>query len=364
MSTDSAVNSIRTRAPGRLCLLGEHQDYLGLEVISGAMNLGVEMTATPSKSGMELVADLTRIGIRRTFDPACPREPDPRDYLQSGLNEMLELGFEFNRGWHVRVNGDLPIGKGVSSSSALCVAWIKLLAAISTRHEDLAPLEVARLAHQIEVKRFREPGGMQDHIASACGGLIHMDFKDNPDALPLLTPLKPVPEGFLLVDSGQPKETLGMIARIRNRIEHQLALLGRSRTQGLSDLSLEQLPEPSGDDDPFRELRATVYNRNLTHAIRLHWPARAEELPDYLAGPIGDHHQQLAKGIGSSSEAIDHCIGWCLRNGARAGKVIGSGGGGCLLVYAPDRTGALAEKLLRQGFHAWHVCFTSGVSLE
>ncbi|MGB3975816.1 MAG: galactokinase family protein, partial [bacterium] len=28
-------------APGRICLLGEHQDYLGLEVISGAMNLKV-----------------------------------------------------------------------------------------------------------------------------------------------------------------------------------------------------------------------------------------------------------------------------------------------------------------------------------
>ncbi|MBN1879622.1 hypothetical protein JW823_05885 [bacterium] len=356
-------SSIRIKAPGRLCLLGEHQDYLGLEVISGALNLSVTIDAVRQPNKKILDVELVQTGEYRGFDPAVPRRPAARDYLQSGLNEMLERGAQFAHGWRIRIDGDLPIGKGVSSSSALCVAWIKLLGAISVDPEDIPPLDVARLAHRIEVKRFHEPGGMQDHIASACGGLLHMNFQDNPDSLPVITRLDPVPAGFLLVDSGQPKETLGMISRIKRAVERQLQELDDPVPVSLSRLSISNLPRMPGDNDPFAELRATLDNRDLTRRAFDAWPAASDAFPQFLPPLIREHHSHLTRGIGSSSPAIDQCIELCMQWGAAAGKVIGSGGGGCLLVYDPGDTDRLIARLRERGYRAWRVCFSTGVSI-
>jgi galactokinase len=38
-------NRIKVSAPGRICLFGEHQDYLGLPVITAAIDLRLELTA-------------------------------------------------------------------------------------------------------------------------------------------------------------------------------------------------------------------------------------------------------------------------------------------------------------------------------
>ena len=37
----------RVKAPGRICLFGEHSDYLGLGVIPAAINLHIAVEATP-----------------------------------------------------------------------------------------------------------------------------------------------------------------------------------------------------------------------------------------------------------------------------------------------------------------------------
>ena len=37
---------LKVSTPSRICLFGEHQDYLGLEVIASAINLRFSTTAT------------------------------------------------------------------------------------------------------------------------------------------------------------------------------------------------------------------------------------------------------------------------------------------------------------------------------
>ena len=42
---------IKASAPGRICLFGEHQDYLGLSVITAAIDLRIQVTgqAVPAR---------------------------------------------------------------------------------------------------------------------------------------------------------------------------------------------------------------------------------------------------------------------------------------------------------------------------
>lgn len=353
------------KAPGRICLLGEHQDYLGLEVISGAMNLCVQLTAEPSDQKRKLHVQLQNTGENLIMDTSEYLEPDGRNYLQSGLNVMLSKGCRFTSGYNITVSGDLPIGKGVSSSSALCVGWIKLLAAIADKTIDLDPLLTAQLAFESEVVRFGEPGGMQDHLASAIGGLLHLNFRNTPDQLPEIKHLNPIPAGFLLVDSGSSKDTLGMISRIRNTVHHQYKSLFPGNTFDPGEIRVSDLPNPEPDSAvEFKELRGTLENLALTRKTVSSWPVKSDEFHKFLPPLINTHHQILSSCIGSSTPAIDKCIGKCLDAGASAGKVIGSGGGGCILVYAPKNTDRVCRNLNRDGITYRKVHFSSGVSLR
>lgn len=350
-------------APGRICLLGEHQDYLGLDVISGAMNLKVKLTAQPAKNDAILNVELLQTKQTKCIDTSKVGPLRPRDYLQSGVNCMLSKGFFFKRGYTISIDGDLPIGKGVSSSSALCVAWIKLLAAISENPRDLTAEQVALLAYETEVTRFNEPGGMQDHLASAIGGLLYLGFNGNPTKPPSIDKLKPMPDGLLLVDSGQLKDTIGMISRIKSAVEDQFKKLCKDCCQNLSDVSIDQLFPGKEPLSSFKELFGTLLNRDITRFAYQNWPSDPDRLPRFLAPLINTHHHYLSELIRSSSDTIDQCITWCRKNGALAGKVIGSGGGGCLLIYAPENATELNRKLTNRGYRVWDVELGSGVTI-
>ena len=49
------------------------------------------------------------------------------DYFLSSIDILKKLGFNFHRGYDVIITGDIPVNAGLSSSSALVVAWIRFL---------------------------------------------------------------------------------------------------------------------------------------------------------------------------------------------------------------------------------------------
>ncbi len=340
-------------------MLGEHQDYLGLEVISGALSLHVELIATPIEA-KRFDLNLTSICRNRTFFlEHIPDSSGPRDYLASGLRLMIQAGYRFSRGYQIEIRGNLPIGKGVSSSSAMCVAWIKMLSLIADRPLDLDPLTNARMAFETEVVTFGEPGGMQDHVASAFGGLIHMDFRNGRDR-PILTEL-PVPSGeWLLVDSGSTKETLGMLQSIRSDVESALKRL-ESKHPAIHPalLELSRIPQEIRRDPLNRRLIATLINRNLVRASRDRMVTTGRD--ERLGVMLKTHHRILSKMLGSSSDRIDRLCTTALELGASGAKVIGSGGGGCVLVYALHNGKSLSERLTAEGCRCMPIRIGGGV---
>lgn len=364
ISGDRAKYPLIVRAPGRICLLGEHQDYLGLEVISGAMDRYVELAAIPADR-KQLVLKLTRMGTTRMFQlDQIPQNIVPRDYLASGLRVMMAEGYRFHQGYEIEIRGDLPIGKGVSSSSAMCVGWIMMLSMIADVPRVPPPLEIARLAFHTEVVSFNEPGGMQDHIASAIGGLIHMDFRDGRDR-PVLTDLQNLQDGFrsgmLLVDSDSTKETIGMIQSIRRDVLESMSRAAEVSAAGmqLADVSLGMLDRSFRRDPQNRRMIATIINRNLVRSFRA--TATRETPPAEIGAFIQTHHHILSSMIGSSSARIDELCKLTVELGASGAKVIGSGGGGCLLVYAPLHHDRVERELNRRGIRVDSIHIGPGV---
>ena len=85
-------------APGRLCLFGEHQDFLGLPVIALAVTREIAFQGVSRTDGL-LCLDLPDIADRDEIDP---REELPyrskRDYLRSTVNVLRREGLRYGQG--------------------------------------------------------------------------------------------------------------------------------------------------------------------------------------------------------------------------------------------------------------------------
>ncbi len=334
---------VTVSAPGRICLFGEHQDFLGLPVIACAIDLDIRITGTP-RSDTRFAVDMPDIGLRDEFDASrtVPYRGD-RDYIRSATNVVSRNGLDFSRGYDCTIRGTIPINAGASSSSALTVAWVGFAWATQTGSlPDQCEL-IARMAHLAEVVEFGEPGGMMDHYTSAIGGLLHIDCREpiTVDRLPARL------DGLVLGDSLEPKDTTGVLKRSRSAVETGLAVLRDAigdfdfRTTTLAEVEpfLSAMP-----DESRKRIVANFHNREICRDAK-ELLSSADPDPKRLGELLTEHHRHLRDGIGISTPKIERMLDAAMEAGALGGKVNGSGGGGTMFALAPGRQQEVKEAL-------------------
>jgi galactokinase len=84
--------------PGRICLFGEHQDYLGLPVIASAISLRIFIEGK-NREDLVINISLPDINTNESFylNGRLQYEAE-RDYFKSAVNVLLDIGFTFSRG--------------------------------------------------------------------------------------------------------------------------------------------------------------------------------------------------------------------------------------------------------------------------
>lgn len=166
-------------APGRIELLGNHLDYNGGPVLAAAIDrfvvVAASFTGLPSatlqliaaEGEAELVHEIDAVAFADWRNPTPP--PRTSDYARGLLAALHHAGEPANLPASVAIAGDVPIGMGVSSSAALCVAMALVIA---TR--ELLPESTVLLAQEAE-HRAGTPCGTMDQSASVSGGVIAFD---------------------------------------------------------------------------------------------------------------------------------------------------------------------------------------------
>ena len=366
---DRRLEQLVVSAPGRICLFGEHQDFLGLPVVAAAIDLRISIEGTPRSDSL-LRLDMPDIWKHDQIDLAQPIVyTRKRDYLRSCINVLRRKGWDLSQGWDCTMTSKIPINAGVSSSSAMIVAWLKFLIEGSGARIECSPDDLARLAHEAEVLEFGEPGGMMDHFAAALGNVIYVDCRPpfKAEYLPLEL------EGFVLGDSLEKKQTLGVLGDSKGDVLEGIRMLG----EWYPGFDLHKTPasevQPLVDRLPDRiqrKVRANLINRDLTvQAMEMFKTARlsspqagidSDELGDLLTR----HHEQLRDGIGVSTAKIDRMLEAALETGALGGKINGSGGGGCMFAYAPGKEDAVAEAIESAGGKAHRIKVDAGANAE
>lgn len=363
--------------PSRICLFGEHQDYLGLEVIASAINLHFTAKAEARSDSLLRIRirdrSICELGARNTegkyeaytIDTAAPLiYENKRDYFKSVVNVLKKAGFPV-RGAEVTMDSEIPIGKGMCSSTTMVLALTAALAALSDPVRAADPMEMAKLAWKAEVEEFHEPGGMMDHYTSALGGLVHLDFSSG-EAVP--TPLSLNPDGiFILFDSLQDKDTIQVLADSKYPTLEALESLGKYGIRSIRDFYAHPELEQCTDTlDSFhrRKVLANIDNYRIQReALEL---IRTGRMTSEKLGELLNRQQaNLRDGLQISTPVIDRILEIAMEHGAFGGKFNGSGGGGCLYCFAPrERADEIAAAANDAGYPAMILHPDKGLTIE
>ena len=353
---------INVSAPGRVCLFGEHQDYFGLSIIAAAIDLRISISGKKRKDNI-LNIDLPDIGETEEFTLEKEVEyTKERDYLKSAVNVLKRKGIRFPSGWDCLIRGTIPINSGTASSSALVVAWIKFLLETAEDERANAADEIAELGFLAEVAEFGEPGGKMDHFSSALGGVVTIDFNEELKVKQLQNSLKE----FVLADSLQKKDTTGMLGYIKSHVLEGVASI-QNRIDGFNLKS--PLAQRENDEieklsqDVKRLLKGTLLTRDLTAEGKSLF--QSEAFDHHRFGELlSRQHEVLRDYICISTPKIEQMIDASIEAGALGAKTNGSGGGGCMFAYAPEKADHVAEALEKTGAKAYIVRVDTGARKE
>ncbi|MDH5413475.1 MAG: galactokinase [Flavobacteriaceae bacterium] len=325
--THSLKESIKVAAPGRICLFGDHQDYLGLPVIACAINRYIYLNARINNNKM-LRIHMPDIKTERVIDLQKPLLPaNSRDYFISAIKVLQDIGCTIDVGYDVQISGDIPINAGLSSSSALVVAWITFLLDAFGAGTKVTPELIARLAYRTEVLEYNEPGGLMDQYTISIGNLLFINTVDGSHKI-----INKELESLIVGESGIPKQTLGTLKNLRD-----VALQAISSVQAeVKDFKIEN----STVDDYAKlkhhvpeDLQPVFYAAINNYAITkeaFQALNNAEIDLDKIGNLMTMHHDILKDVLKITVPLIDYMINAALSAGAYGAKIVGSGGGGSI----------------------------------
>jgi N-acetylgalactosamine kinase len=391
------------RAPGRVNIIGEHTDYNGLPVLPMAIDREV------------VVATARRSDRRVRLENVDPRY-EPRDYqLQAGIRRfaagdwgnyhkaaaqglLAALGPETLRGADVLVEGDIPPGGGLSSSSALVVGSALALLAVNDR--NLPPLRLAELMATAERYVGTQSGGMDQAacLLGESGHALHIKFD------PLDVRAVSIPEGcaFVVCHSLSNAEKSGAARAAYNGrvvecrlacrvfecvlgagLPRPLATLGELARlfpdRALADFSailenvlpprplrLDEIAERIGtrSDNLAAELGPDA-RPNATYAIvqrarhvfseaaRVEQAEAALRAGDWLrlSALMDASHASCRDDYAVSSPALEELVGAAKAAGAIGARLTGAGFGGCTINLVPGEDVALFRTKMERSFY-------------
>jgi galactokinase len=336
-------------APGRVNLIGEHIDYHGLAVLPMALPRRVEVTYR-ARADRRIVANSTSHG-RREFEWSERLAPvargDWENYLRAAAQAVAGKWGVLG-GIEARVQSDLPAAAGLSSSSALLVAFTLALLDANDRAASFEELmEILPDGEQFVGTR----GGGMDHaaaLASRAGHATLVEFA------PLAVRHIPVPAGwhFLVAHSLQSAEKSGAAREEYNlrRAAGDTALAKLGLASYAEALPIAESAAAKLTAGPQRD----SFLHTTSEALRVRDAVDAMEHAglDTFGRLLLESHASLRDRLRVSSAALDALVDAAMESGAVGARLTGAGFGGCAVILCRAGESAGVRRGLIDRFYA------------
>lgn len=295
---------IISRIPLRISFVGGGSDIASFyrhqagAVVSIAINKYVYIAVSRQFDG-RIIATYSKTEIARKID----------DIENNLIREALRLT-NVTGGIHITSIADVPSeGTGMGSSSSYIVGLLNALYAYQGKHVNAEKL--AQEAYKVEIDILKKPIGKQDQYIAAYGGFQYIQF--NPDESVYVDPII-------------------CFSETKRKLEERLLLLYTGLTRSSDPILAKQTKNMTQKGDKRKMMSQMV---KLAKEMR-------EELNRNKIDNFGEllHENwvlkaKMAEGI--TTPQIDTWYKKARKAGAIGGKVLGAGGGGFLLFYAPPQ---------------------------
>jgi len=317
-------------APGRVNLIGEHTDYNQGFVMPSAITFRTRVAVSPRRD-THLVIQSEQYPERFELDlHHLPRQGSGSwsDYVVGVAATLLQHGCCV-RGANLLVQGDIPIGAGLSSSAAIAVA--SALALVNLAECNLPLTRIAHLCQHAENTFVGARVGIMDPFVSCLGSAGHALLLD---CRSLQFEHIPIPESVrMVVCNTMVKHQLasGEYNQRRRDCEGSVKLLSRwyPEIRALRDISAGQLTEHAKDipDALYRRCQHVVLENERTQQCAR--SLRALQLED-VGQLMRASHRSLRDLYEVSCTELDVMVELAEGlPGYYGGRMTGGGFGGC-----------------------------------
>jgi galactokinase len=178
------------QAPGRVNLIGEHTDYTGGLVMPAAIDFNTVATVAPATGSKSTIYS---VNFKREFQfdsAAIPDKPkhDWTDYPLGVLWSLHQSGITAPQ-FNMSLEGDVPLGAGLSSSASIEVAVA--FAVLALAGATMPRTEIALACKRAENGFVGAQSGIMDQYIACCGVKDHALMIDTRDLSSRAVPLPP-----------------------------------------------------------------------------------------------------------------------------------------------------------------------------
>ena len=280
----------KASAPGKIILFGEHFVVYGVKAILCSINKRVTVTAEKiTEKKISINSEIGNLILKPNKSISEISSPlKPFYYL---ANKAIE---NQNGGIQVQIDSEIPLGVGLGSSSACCVAGA---AAIFKLFQHISKKEILELAIEAEKTIFKNTSGA-DCTVCTYGGMMAYDKK----------------QGFKKIEE-EPKFQLVIV---NSNIKHSTDSMV-SKVKAFKIKNKEEFSKLSDQESKLIEDVLKLLKKNNT-----------KELGEKI-----NQNQKYLETIGISNNQLREMIEIGQKTSFGA-KITGSGGGGCIFTLTDE----------------------------
>jgi len=302
-------------APGKVILFGEHFVVYGVKAILCSINKRVTVTA--EKTSERKISINSKIG-------KLELEPDkPISEINSPLKPFYYLANKAvenkDSGIRIQIDSEIPLGAGLGSSSACCVAGA---AAIFKLFGNISKEEVLKLAIEAERTIFENTSGA-DCTVCTYGGIMEYDKN----------------KGFKKIEH----EPNFQLVIINSNMEHSTQSMV-SKVKEFENKNKEEFSKLSNLESKLVEDVLKLVKENKIQEIG----QKMNQNQEYLEN-IGISNKELTKMIKIGQES------------SFGAKITGSGGGGCIFALTNESN---LQNILKKFKDNNYECFSTKIDFK
>jgi galactokinase len=338
-------------APGRVNIIGEHTDYADGFVMPAAIDFATFAAISPREDGRIV---LWSENYKEQAEYALNGLPAERaggwsDYPVGVLSVLREEGVEIPA-FSMTLQGDVPVGAGLSSSAAIEVAT--MTAVLSLTDAEISLPRMAQLCQRAENGYVGASTGIMDQFIACCGAADHALLLD---CRSLQYRLAPIPTNLSLVIVNtmvKHSHAGGEYNTRRAEVEEGTEILRRHRPEirKLRDATVDDLKR-WGAEMPLDVLKRTRHV--ITENARTVAAADALEAGDLktLGRLMYEAHASYRDDFEGSCREADILVELASKeDGCVGARLTGGGFGGCTVNLVEKACAGRFSDDLRRGY--------------